>query len=514
MKFLRFFWIFIALAYLPKIAFSQITIKTTLDPDGVTYKVYMVSSQTFTGSSAFIGSSQITLVVPHGSGGNYFQISNPTSPIPNMRWTFSGRTDAPPENPDYDYLFFSFINNTLPFVRFDIIANQEVLLFTFKRTSPCAGRVYSFDNQNDPFRFPNSIGINTGNSFSIFGAGPGAYSGNYAEQPLVNLSVDNNTPCAGNEVTFTASPTIAGTYYYQWFVDDVSQGSPTANPVFKYSLTKKETDYQANVTVKLLESLSNPCDAYSARKVIKLLVKGSPDVKIAFSGTDCMVLPTTISVKNDATAQYQWQEAGNDLLGETKNTLSVTKSGKYTVKISKNGCTSTSDILKVVGISADEKIILDAGKDTTILAGEAMQLKASSTNAIYFTWTPASSLSDATILQPIARPLETTKYTISASNEAGCPVTATVTINVQPALYIPNAFSPNGDGLNDEWKIENIHLYTDATVEVFNRWGNTIFFSKGYSEAWNAEGVATTTTYSYVIKTKFKTYRGLITVLR
>ncbi len=514
MKFLRFFWMFIALAYLPKIAFSQITFKTTLDPDGVTYKVSMVSSQSFTGSSAFIGSSQITLVVPHGSGGDYFQILNPVSPIPNMKWTFSGRADAPPENPDYDYLFFSFINNTLPFVRFDIIANQEVVLFTFKRTSQCAGRVYAFNNQTDPFRFPNSVGINTGNSFSLSGAGSGAYSGNNTEQPLVNLSVDNTNPCAGNEVTFTATPTMTGTYFYQWYVDDVPQGSPTNNPVFKYSPAKKETDFQANVTVKLLESISNPCDAYSSRKAIKLSIKGSPDAKIAFSGTDCMVLPTTISVKNDAAAQYQWQEAGNVLSSETKNTLSVTKSGKYTVKITKNGCTSTSDELKVVGISATEKIVLNVGNDTTILAGEAVKLKASSTNAIYFYWTPANSLSDATIQQPIARPLETTKYTITASNEAGCPVTASVTINVQPALYIPNAFSPNGDGLNDDWKIENISLYTDATVEVFNRWGNTIFFSEGYSEAWNAEGVATTTTYSYVIKTKFKTYRGLITVLR
>lgn len=513
MKFLRFFWMFIALAYLPKIAFSQITIKTMLDPDGITYKVYMVSSQSFTGSSAFIGSSQITLVVPHGSGGNYFQISNPISPIPNMRWTFLGRTDAPPENPDYDYLFFSFINNTLPFVKFDIIANQEILLFTFRRTSQCAGRVYSFNNQTDPFRFPNSVGINTGNSFSIFGAGSNAYGGNYTEQPLVNLSVDNNNPCAGNEVTFTATPTITGTYFYQWYVNDVPQGSPTVSTTFKYSPAKKETDFETNVTVKLLESISNPCDAYSARKVIKLSVKGSPDATINFGGTDCMILPTTISVKNDAAAQYQWQEAGNDLSTEIKNTLEVIKSGKYTVKIIKNGCTSTSDVLKVAGVGASEKIVLDAGKDTMILAGESIKLKATSTNAIYFSWTPADALSDATIQQPIARPLETTKFTLTASNESGCPVTASVTINVQPALYIPNAFSPNNDGLNDEWKIENIGLYTDATVEVFNRWGNTIFFSEGYSEAWDANGFEATT-YSYVIKTKFKTYRGLLTVLR
>lgn len=513
MKFLRFFLIIAVLACFSKTAFSQITIKTILDPDGVTYKVYMVSAQNFTGSSAYIGSSQITLVVPHGSGANYFQLSNPVSPIANMKWIFSGRTDAPPENPDYDYLFFSFINNTLPIVKFDILANQEFLLFTFRRTSQCSGRVYTFNNQTDPFRFPNSIGINTGNSFTIFGAGGDAYRGNHAEQPVVNLSVDNTTPCAGNEVVFTATPTLTGNYYYQWYIDDVPQGSPTSNAVFRYKLPQKESDFQSNVTVKLMESGANPCDAYSSRKVSKMIVKGSPEAKIDFAGTDCMVLPTTISVKNDASAQYQWQEAGTALTNETKNTLQVIKSGKYSVKVTKNGCTTTSGELKVLGITATDKISLDAGKDTLILAGESIKLKATSINAIYFSWAPASSLSDPNIQQPIARPLETTKYTLTASNESGCPVSASVTVSVQPALYIPNAFSPNNDGLNDNWKIENVGLYSDVTVEVFNRWGNTIFFSKDYSTPWTADGIDAGT-YSYVIKTKFKTYRGIVTVLK
>ena len=513
MRFLRFFWMIVILACLPKIAFSQITIKTTLDPDGVTYKISMISDRSFTGSSSYIGSSQITLVVPHGSGNNYFQLSNISSPIPNMKWLFSGRADAPPENPDYDYLFFSFNNSVSPPVKFDIIANQEIILFTFKRTSQCAGRVYNFNNQNDPFLFPNSLGINPGNSISLFGAGGNAYGGNQVPQTLVNLSVDNSNPCAGNEVVFTATPTISGNYYYQWYIDDKPQGSPSSSPVFKYSPPKQNADSQPNVTVKLLESVTNPCDAYSARKALKINVKGIPDNKIAFTGSDCMLLPTTIVAKSDATAQYQWQENGNDLVNETKNTLEVKKSGNYTVKITKNGCVTTSSVQKIAGVSDADKISLSAGSDTIILAGESIKLKANSTNALYFSWTPANNLSDATILQPIARPLETTKYTLTANNDSGCPATASMTINVLPAIYIPNAFSPDNDGLNDTWKLENLSFYTDATVEVFNRWGNTVFFSKGYSTPWDASGMEAAS-YSYVIKTKFKTYRGTVTVLR
>lgn len=513
MRFLRFFWMFIALAYLPQRAFSQVTIKTTLETDGITYKVYMISSQSFIGNSSYIGSSQITLVVPHGSGSNYFQITNINSTISNMKWTFSGRTDAPPENPDYDYLFFSFINNTLPIVKFDIIANQEILLFTFQRTSQCAGRVYTFNNQTDPFIFPNSMGINSGNNFTIFGAGGDAYRGNHEEQPLVNLSVNNNNPCAGKEVVFTATPTMVGTYYYQWYVDDISQGSPTDNPIFKYTTPQKENDSQANITVKLLESISNPCDAYSARKSIKIAIKGSPDAKIVFNGFDCMILPTKLSVVSNAAAQYQWQENGVDILNENKNVFEVIKSGKYSVKIIQNGCETISAIQKIIGISEAEKIRFHVAEDTTIMAGEAVKLKISTTNAVYFSWTPATDLSDATIEQPFARPSETTQYVLTASNETGCSTTAAVTVNVKSAIYIPSAFSPNNDGLNDEWKIENIGLYPEATVEVFNRWGNTIFYSNNNSTPWNADGIEANT-YSYVIKTKFKIYRGLVTVLR
>lgn len=513
MRFVRFFWIFIALAYLPQRAFSQVTIKTILEPDNKTYKVYLISLQSYTGIASFIGSSQVTLVVPHGSGSSYFQLGNISSTIPNMRWNFSGRTDSPPENPDYDYLFFSFINNTLPIVKFDITANQEILLFTFQRTSQCGGRVYSFNNQTDPFVFPNSMGINTGNNFTIFGAGGDAYRGNHKDQPLVGLSVNDSSPCAGEEVTFMASPTIAGTYRYQWFVNDVSQGSPSNISVFKYKTPLSDNDSEATITVKLLDSGSDPCDTYSTRKSIKIDIKSTPDAKIAFDGFDCMILPTKLSVTNYPATNYQWQENGVDLTNENKNELEVVKSGKYSVKIDKSGCLATSAVQKVLGVLESEKITLQSVQDTTILSGGAIKLNINTRNANYFSWTPANSLSNATIQQPIARPLETTVYTITASNELGCPVTASLTVNVRPALYIPNAFSPNNDSLNDEWKIENIGVYPDATVEVFNTWGNTVFFSKGYSEAWDGKGIESST-YSYLIITKYKTYQGFVTVLR
>ncbi len=513
MKSLRFFLMIAAFLLCSKISYAQVSIKTILDSDGLTYKVYLVSTKTFTGNSSLISSSQITIVVPHGSGGDYFQFSNPASPISNMKWVFSGRVDAPAEDPDKDYLFFNFLNNNSPVVRFDMIANQDILLFTFKRTSRCIGKVYTFDNQIDPFVSPNSLGVNTGNNFTIFGAGGDAYRSNIDLPVSVNITADKTNPCAGSEVVFTAIPSQSGNYAYQWYIDDKAQGTPSSNPVFKYKTPKNEADFSTKISVKLIESATNPCDAYTARKNINAPIKGIFDAKIDFGGFNCMVLPTTISVKADPSVQYQWQENGQDIVGAKTNALQVKKSGNYSVKTIKNSCANTSDPLKIVGVAAADKITVDAGKDTTILAGQSIQLKGSSDKAIDFSWTPAQSLSNPNIAQPIARPQETTKYTLTASNESGCPTTASVTINVMPLLYIPTAFSPNNDGLNDDFKIENVGFYPESTVEIYNRWGTIVFFSEGYTTAWDGQNFEATT-YSYVIRTKFKTYKGTLELLR
>ncbi len=513
MKFLLFFRNIAFFLLLSGVAFGQIKLKTTLDADGVTYKVFAISAQTFTGLNSLISTSQITIVVPHGSGSDYFQLSNISSPVVNMRWTLSARTDAPPENPDYDYLFFSFTNNAFPFVRFNIDANREILLFTFKRTSPCNGKLYAFDNQTDPFRFPNSAGINSGNSLSVLAVGGDVYRGNTEVLPLVNLTLDTPTPCAGAEIIFTASPTISGNYEYQWYVDEKPQGSPQRSTTFKYELPKNELDYQTIISVKLIESGATKCDTYTARTTIKLLVKALPEAKIAFTGTDCVVLPVMISVKSDASIQYQWQENGADISAEKKNTLEVVKSGSYAVKMTKNGCANLSNIQKIVGISLQEKIMVNAGQDMTIVAGQSIKLTGEATNATYYNWSPAQDLSNPKIAQPMARPTETTEYTLTVTNEIGCPTSDAVVVKVLPTLFIPTAFSPNDDGQNDEWKIENINFFPEATIEVYNRWGNTIFFSEGYKILWDGKN-APQAAYNYIIRTKYKTYKGFIELLR
>ncbi len=116
-----------------------------------------------------------------------------------------------------------------------------------------------------------------------------------------------------------------------------------------------------------------------------------------------------------------------------------------------------------------------------------------------------------------------TQYVTSAS---GCSDSASVmitinTVTTQINTLIPNAISPNGDGKNDVWKLEFLSLlYPNATVAIYNRWGQELFYSEGYPEPWagkyNGERVADGT-YFYVINLNdgaSEPYKGTLLVLK
>ncbi|HJT73910.1 MAG TPA: gliding motility-associated C-terminal domain-containing protein, partial [Chitinophaga sp.] len=113
------------------------------------------------------------------------------------------------------------------------------------------------------------------------------------------------------------------------------------------------------------------------------------------------------------------------------------------------------------------------------------------------------------------------RVVLYATNEIGCKDSISHSwYKVIPdlVLQIPNAFSPNGDGINDYWAIDGLKARPVSTTEVFNRWGQLVFKSNGYSE-WPGTHKGKplpTGTYYYVIKTSAteKPYTGWVQLLR
>lgn len=137
-----------------------------------------------------------------------------------------------------------------------------------------------------------------------------------------------------------------------------------------------------------------------------------------------------------------------------------------------------------------------------------------------YQWEPPVSLDRPTASSPMASPAETTTYQLTASNAAGCTAIFSVLVDVSTPLYIPTAFSPNADGNNDVWLLSNINSFPQCEVSIFNRWGELIFYSKGYTQPWDGtykQQLVQTGVYTYQIKTGndpfAHIYRGQLTVI-
>lgn len=132
-------------------------------------------------------------------------------------------------------------------------------------------------------------------------------------------------------------------------------------------------------------------------------------------------------------------------------------------------------------------------QDTTIFIGESMVIRTGGTCASQFSWDPAVGLSSADELEPVASPTEeSTTYTLTVT-DGDCTVTDDITINVVDRdrvtcsdLLLPSAFTPNGDGVNDEFGISNLYLVDELiSFEVFNKWGGRVFGTRTSDVLWN-----------------------------
>jgi gliding motility-associated-like protein len=103
----------------------------------------------------------------------------------------------------------------------------------------------------------------------------------------------------------------------------------------------------------------------------------------------------------------------------------------------------------------------------------------------YF-WSPASSLDNASLLTPKASPLATEIYTLHAISSVGCGSSMDeVFVKVYNDVYIPKAFSPNNDGLNDTWRIYALDVFPNAKTLVYNRYGKLVFEGNGNNIGWD-----------------------------
>ena len=178
---------------------------------------------------------------------------------------------------------------------------------------------------------------------------------------------------------------------------------------------------------------------------------------------------------------WSWKPTDGSLSNpETYNPVATpTHSTDYTVVLTENVC--FKDTLHA-HINVVPLPTLQLPPNVSIIAGNSVQLYATATddvNLVNWLWTPAdTTLSCLDCPRPLATPTSTTTYSVVASTIEGCAGTGEVTITVlcqNSQIYIPNTFTPNGDGVNDRFYISGSGLGNVSQMAIYNRWGEQVY---------------------------------------
>jgi gliding motility-associated-like protein len=186
-----------------------------------------------------------------------------------------------------------------------------------------------------------------------------------------------------------------------------------------------------------------------------------------------------------------------------------------------NGGVDTYARTFTINVSPLPNVAITSDKGTEVSKGEIIKLTA--TGGVSYVWKADNSiLSGQNTATLTVRPAINTTYTVTATNSNGCSQTSDFTINVASdfaKIKITNLLTPNGDGFNDKWIVENIDLYPNNEVKIFDRAGRLVYAKKVYDNSWDGRlngSPLNENTYYYVVDfgPSFKKLKGYITIVR
>lgn len=338
--------------------------------------------------------------------------------------------------------------------------------------------------------------------------------------PVAAFSMPANVCTPAGDVAMTNAATIPGgtvsTLQYKWDFGDgatATAGSPvhsyTTKGVYPVTLVALSPDGCTDTTQHSVTVALRPAADFTVSEAA--ICQGR-----SISFTDNSIVPGNV-----ASATWSWNFGDGSTAGGSQPSKQYTQPGAYTVAmsvLSSEGC--RSDTMRAT-VTVYEMPAIDAGADVVTEPNKQVLLKATVTPAsAAVTWSPAGNLSTPDQWQTYAASMETTRYYATATGDHGCSNTDSVLVKVFKELKIPNAFSPNGDGVNDTWQIPALNDYRNATVQVFNRWGQIVFRSTGYSYPWNGTingKPCPTGAYYYIIQPKengYGTLSGAVIIVR
>ncbi|MCW3071501.1 MAG: hypothetical protein JWO44_1391 [Bacteroidetes bacterium] len=345
--------------------------------------------------------------------------------------------------------------------------------------------------------------------------------------PLTVVASNDENICEGTGAVVSAAATGGdGTYTYTWAPGGTASTSPNFNvmPV---------------ATTTYTVTLTDGCTALPATDMVTITVMPLPSVNLTSSAlSGCAPLCVTLSDLTSITGGgsitgWHWNVDGTTYDVQNPSHC-FTNAGVYSVTLSDTsnfGCENSITISNMITVNAMPMAAFTYNPDPASINYPTVQFSDQSLNASAWYWNFADSLSPldntSNMLNPQHTYSDVGTYCVQqiVTNTAACADTTTQCVIIHPdfTIYIPNAFSPNGSGLNDEFfvKGENVDKFE---MMIYDRWGNLVFRSENMNDHWKGtvkggSEIAQEDVYVYIINLKDKVgerhqYIGHVTIVK
>jgi gliding motility-associated-like protein len=298
------------------------------------------------------------------------------------------------------------------------------------------------------------------------------------------LTASSTTVCLTKTISINATPTGVG-ITYTWSPSYAIQGSINTSSIIAKPTTTATVIYTLTLSNGLcLSTKTISIQVFNCDPPIASFTTLTND-SICTGG--CVTFTSTTS--GSAPISYQWVIPGGTPPNSTmvNPQICFNTSGNYTVGlIATNAYGSDTLIISNFINVADTPSVVKAFGDTLIKIGHTTPISAIGATTYY--WTPDNgSLACSTCSNTIAQPTITTQYIVTGYNSPYCSRQDTITVsidNVCDDFFVPNVFSPNGDGLNESVNVHGFCI-SSYNLQIFNRWGEKVFETTDKTVGWD-----------------------------
>ena len=445
---------------------------------------------------------------------NFTDTSNAFFGIRNWQWNFGDNTLSSAQNPTKAYttpgLYFVRLQVTGISNCIDTITIPVTVAIRSLPASQAGGDTATCTNQTaNFFAISNSVDSvanyawNFGNNAT--GAGKNV-STVYASAGIYTIRLISRTVfgCADTvfkQVRVSPTPTVnagndlricrgqstqlnaLGTGTWQWSPAQGLNNTTIANPVAGPLLT---TQYVVRLT-----------NAFNCSATDSIRIEVIQPFNMTVGGDDTLCIDKTTQLFASGATTYLWSPATWLSSPFSANpVVTPTNAGTVLYQVVGSDAYSCFTDTGYVRVVVGNYPTVDIGNGGLVVAGTPVQLNAVVTNGPVrtYNWTPATDLSCTNCGNPIATINNNIFYKVDVTNIYGCSASDTISFRVRceeaSQLYIPNAFSPDGDGVNDKFLIRGKGIGRIKYFRVFNRWGQLVFErnninANDYSNAWD-----------------------------